>query len=130
MLEKTLLDLGMVDNLRLLTIQECRNYLKKLDIIATGSKVHDLRSALKDSYSHGRELLNARNGRLLHQQRIHLYKQLKKLGDYKKLSLSRLRYYAKRLGIANCSRMRKLTIISALSKFESTHKTEIGCVDI
>ena len=67
MLEKTQIDLGMVDNLSLLTIQLSHNYLKKLDIIATGSKVHDLRSALKESYSHRRELLNARNDRLLHQ---------------------------------------------------------------
>ena len=130
MLEKTQIDLGMVDNLRLLTIEECRNYVKKLDIIATGSKVDDLRSALKESYFHGRNLLNAGNGRLLHRQRITLYKQLKKLGDYSKLSVSRLRYYAKRLGIAKCVRMKKHTIISSLRKFESTHKTEIGNVTI
>ena len=43
MWEKTHLDLGLVDNLRLLTILECRNYLSKLDIIATGKKVADLR---------------------------------------------------------------------------------------
>ena len=128
MLEKTQLDLGMVDNLRLLTIEECRNYLTKLDILATGSKVNDLRSALKDSYSNGRDLLNAGSGRLLHRQRITLYKQLKKLGDYNKLSVSRLRYYVKRLGIAKCVRMRKQIIISALLKFETTHKTEIGSV--
>ena len=130
MLQKTQLDLGMVDNLRLSTIQDCRNYLKKLDIIATGSKVHDLRSALKETYSNGRELLNAWNGRLLDQQRITLYKQLKRLGDCNKLSVSLLRSYAKRLGINNCVRMRKQTIISALSKFEGTHKTEIGNVAI
>ena len=126
MLENTQLDLGLVDNLLLLTIQECRNYLSKLDIIATGTKVADLRSALKDSYSRGRELLNARNGRLLLRQRILLYKQLKKLGDFKKLSVSRLRSYAKRLGIDKCVRMRKQTVISALLKFESAHRQEIG----
>ena len=130
MLQKTQLDLGLVDNLRLLTTQECRNYLTKLDIIATGSKVDDLRSALKESYSQGRDLLNAGNGRLLHRQRITLYKQLKKLGDYNKLTVSRLRYFAKRLGIAKCARMRKQIIISALLKFEATHKTEIGSVTI
>ena len=105
MLEKTQFDLRLDDNLRLLTIQECRNYLSKLDVIATGKKVADLRSALKDSYSHGRSLLNAGNGRLLLRQRILLYKQLKKLGDFEKLSLSRLRSYAKRLGIDKCVRM-------------------------
>ena len=102
MLEKTQLELGLVDNLRLLTIQECGNYLSKLDIIATGKKVADLRSALKDSYSHGRDLLIAENGRLLLRQRILLNKQLKKLGDFKKLSASRLRSNAKRLGIPKC----------------------------
>ena len=130
MLQKTQLDLGMVDSLSLLTTQECRNYLTKLDIIATGSKVDDLRSALKESYSQGRDLLNAGNGRLLHRQRITLYKQLKKLGDYNKLTVSRLRYFAKRLGIAKCARMRKQIIISALLKFEATHKTEISSVTI
>ena len=104
--------------------------MTKLDILATGSKVNDLRSALKDSYSHGRDLLNAGSGRLLHRQRITLYKQLKKQGDYNKLSGSRLRFYAKRLGIAKCIRMRKLTIISALLNFESTNKSEIGNVSI
>ena len=101
----------MVDNLRLLTINDCHNYLKNLDIIATGSKVDDLRSALKETYLHGRDLLNARNGRLLNQRRITLYKQLKKLGDFNKLSVSLLRSYAKRLGINKCIRMRKQTII-------------------
>ena len=100
MLEKTQLDLGLVDNLRLLTINECKKYLSKLDVIATGSKVADLRLALKESYSHGRDLLLAGNGSLLLRQRISLYKQLKKLGDYDNLSASSLRYYAKRLGIA------------------------------
>ena len=65
MLEETLLDLGLVDNLHLLTTKECKDYLSKLDIIATGSKVADFRSALKESYSHGRHLLNAGDGRLL-----------------------------------------------------------------
>ena len=59
-----------------------------------------------------------------------MYKQLKKLGDYNKLSVSRLRYYAKRLGIAKCIRMRKQTIISALQNFESTNKSEIGNISI
>ena len=99
--------------------------MSKLDIIATGSKVADLRSVLKESYSRGRDLLTAGNGRLLARQRISLYKQLKKLGDYAKLSVARLRYYAKRLGIQKCVRMRKQTIILALKKFETTHNAEI-----
>ena len=88
--------------LRLLTIDECRKYLSKLDVIATGAKVADLRLALKESYSHGRDLLLAGNSRLLLRQRISLYKQLKELGDFDNLSASRLRYYAKRLGITKC----------------------------
>ena len=50
MLEKTKLDLGLVDDLALLTIQECKVYLSKLDLIANGTKVTDLRSALSESY--------------------------------------------------------------------------------
>ena len=126
MLEKTQLDLGLVDNLSLLTIKECKDYLSRLDIIATGSTVADLHSALKDSYSHGRHLLTAGSGRLLIRQRVSLYKQLKKQGDFRKLTVTHLRSYAKRLGIPKCVRMRKHTIISALMNFESTYRTEIG----
>ena len=121
MLEKTKLDLGLVDDLAMLTIQECKDYLSKLDIIATGTKVTDLRSALRESYTHGRKLLNIDNGTLLMRQRISLYTQLKKLGDFWKLSLSRLRYYAKRLGILNSVKLRKHSIISALKQFETIH---------
>ena len=105
----------------MLTVQECKAYLSKLDIIATGTKVGDLRSALSESYSQGRDLLNASSGMLLIRQRIFLYKQLKKLGPYRNLSLSRLRYYAKRLGVCKCDKMRKCAIISALNKFETSH---------
>ena len=70
MLEKTKLDLGLVDDLELLTIQECKVYLSKLDLIATGSKVSDLRLALRESYCQGRNLLNAGTGKLLVRQRI------------------------------------------------------------
>ena len=125
MLEKTKLDLGLVDDLAMLTIQECKDYLSKLDIIATGTKVTDLRSALRESYTHGRRLLNIDNGTLLMRQRISLYTQLKKLGDFWKLSLSRLRYYAKRLGILNSIKLRKHSIISALKQFETIHCPEM-----
>ena len=87
-------------------------------------------SALKESYSHGRDLLNSGNGRLLHRQRIVLCRQLKKLGDYNKLSVSRLRFYAKRLWIPELARITKQTIISALLKLRSTHKREIENVAI
>ena len=53
MLEKTKLDYGLIDDFAMLTIQECKDYLSKLDIIATGTKVTDLRSALRVSYVHG-----------------------------------------------------------------------------
>ena len=121
MLQKTKIDLGLVDDLQMLTIQECKAYLSKLDIIATGTKVAGLRSALSESYSQGRDLLKAGNGMLLLQQRILLYKKLKKQGDYKKISLSCLRHYGKRLGISYCHKMGKYAIISALKKFEATH---------
>ena len=121
MIEKTVLDLGLVDDLALLTIQECKGYLSKLDIIATGTKVNDLHSALRESYSKGRDLLNAGNGMLLIRQRKSLFMKLRKLGDYRKLTLSRLRCYAKRLGICHCVKMQKNSIISALNKFETTH---------
>ena len=72
-------------------------------------------------------MLNSDNGALLVRQQISLYGQLKKLGDYRKLFLSHLRYYAKRLGISNCVKMRKRTILSALNKFETSHCVGISC---
>ena len=65
MLQKTKIDLGLVDDLQMLTIQEFKAYLSKLDIIAPGTKVAGLRSALSESYSQGRDLLKAGNGILL-----------------------------------------------------------------
>ena len=38
MLEKTKLDLGLIDDLAMLTIQECKHYLSILNIIATGTR--------------------------------------------------------------------------------------------
>ena len=100
--------------------------MSRLDIIPNMTKVADLRSALKESCSHGRGLLNVGIGRLLLWQRIVLYRLPKKNGNYNKLSVSRLRYYAKQLRIAKCTRMRKQTIISALLNFESNHIKKIG----
>ena len=70
MLQKTKIDLGLVDDLQMLTIKVCKSYLSKLDIIATGTKVGELRSALSESYSQSRDLLNVGNGMLLLQKRI------------------------------------------------------------
>ena len=130
MLEKIKLDLRLIDDLGMLTIHECKDCLSKLDIIATGTKVNDLRSALRESYTHGRELLNTDNGALLVRQRISLYAHLKKLGDFRKLSLSRLRYFGKRLGILNSVKIRKNTIISALKNFEAIHCAEMFAVSV
>ena len=46
MLEKTQLDLALVDNISLLTINESKNYFSKLDVTSIGSKVTDLHLAL------------------------------------------------------------------------------------
>ena len=104
----------MVDDLSSLTINECRDYLTKLDIIAIGSKIDELQSALRESYMEGRALVNANNGKLLNCQRMHLYRKFKKLGDSSKLSLSCLRFYAKRLGISRARHMQKQTLRTAL----------------
>ena len=42
MLHQTPLDLGLVDDLSSLTINECRDYLTKLDIIFNGTKIDNL----------------------------------------------------------------------------------------
>ena len=120
MLEQTILDLGLVDDLSSLTIDDCRDYLSKLDIIATGSKVTELRSALRERYLEGRRLLNADNGILLVRRRTALYKQLKNIGDFTKLSLQRLRFYGKRLGISMVGKMGKQRLITALRNFEGS----------
>ena len=60
MLDNTHLELRLVEDLQLLTIKDCQNYMSKLDIISTVTKVADLRSAWKDSYSNRRDFLNAK----------------------------------------------------------------------
>ena len=66
------------------------------------------------------------NDSLLLRQRTSTQKQFQKLEDYDNLSASRLRYYAKRLGIAKCMSIHKKTLIFSLLKFDSNHRKEIA----
>ena len=120
MLRQTKMDLGLINDLSDLTISECRNYLSKLDIVSSASKVAGLRSELRDSHIEGQTMLHANNGRLLRVKRFSLFKQFKNLGDCKKLKLGRLRFYAKRLGIANVGRLNKRNVIKALLDVETS----------
>ena len=126
MLHQTLLDLGLVDDLSSLTIKECRDYLTKLDIICNGTKIDDLQSALRESYVEGRALVHENNGKVLIRRRMDLYRKLKKLGDSSKLSLSCLRFYAKRLGISRTGHMQKQALLTALMnlKYNSQGSSE------
>ena len=126
MLHQTLLDLGLVDDLSSLTIKECRDYLTKLDIICNGTKIDDLQSALRESYVEGRALVHENNGKVLIRRRMDLYRKLKKLEDSSKLSLSCLRFYAKRLGISRTGHMQKQALLTALMnlKYNSQGSSE------
>ena len=126
MLHQTLLDLGLVDDLSSLTIKECRDYLTKLDIIFNGTKIDDLQSALRKSYVEGRALVHANNGKVLIRQRMDLYRKFKKLGDSSKLSLSCLRFYAKRLGISRTAHMQKQALLTALMNLKYNYQGSSG----
>ena len=120
MLQQTKLDLDLYDDLSDLTIKDCRNYLSKLDVISTGSRVAELRSELNASHIEGQTMLQANGGRLLKAKRYALFKQFKKLGDCRKLHVRRLRSYAKRLGIENAGKLKKNCLIKALLDIETS----------
>ena len=120
MLEQAKLDLGLYNDLSDLTINVCKNYLSKLDLISTGSSVAELRSELQESHIEGQALLQANGGRLLRAKRYALFKQFKKLGDCKKIHVTRLRSYAKRLGIVNAGTLKKNCLIKALFDIETS----------
>ena len=120
MLQQTKLDLGLYDDLSDLTIKDCRNYLSKLDVISTGSRVAELRSELKESHLEGKAMLHANGGRLLKAKRYALFKQFKRLGDCRKFNIRRLRSYAKRLGIENAGNLKKNCLIKSLLDIETS----------
>ena len=119
MLQQTKMDLALVDDLSDLTIQDCKKYITKLDILVTGTSVAELQSSLKDFYVEGREMLEADGGSLLRKKRHKLVKQLRRLGDTRKLRLSLLRSYAKRLGIMNATKLGKRNLVDVITKMKT-----------
>ena len=114
------MDLALVDDLSQLTIEECRIFLKKLDILASGSKVIDLRNALITAYSEGRSLLLVNGGYQLRKKRDSVLKRLRKLGDRNKIKLKTLRTLSKQLGVVNAGKLGKSSLLKQLIQIEKS----------
>ena len=120
MMKHLKMDLALVDDLSQLTLQECRVFLAKLDIVASGAKVIDLRNALMAAYSEGRSLLLANGGYQLRKKRIVVLKRLRKLGDRNKIKLKTLRAISKQLGVVNAGKLGKRSLLNELTGFEKS----------
>ena len=91
-----------------------------IELFITNILLFGLQSLILISVKVYSSTIQADNGSLLLSRRIALYKQFKNLGDCSKLPLSRLRFYAKRLGVSMAGKMRKQRLITALRSFETT----------
>ena len=94
--------------------------MAKLDIVASGTKVTDLRTALMNSYSEGRSLLLANGGYQLRKKRNSVLNRLRNLGDRNKIKLQILRRLSKQLGLVNAGKLGKSALLKQLIGIEKS----------
>ena len=109
-------NLGLFDSLLDLTKEEALHFVKKLDIIYDKRPSKEsLIQLLQESHKEGRSLVKANSSQLLRSKRLTLLKQLHNDG-LQTQSLSRLRFYGKRLGVKNVNKLSKARLRKALSE--------------
>ena len=100
-----------------LTCEEARQFVHQLDLIVDSNNnrptITEYQNALKTSHSEGCLLLNADNGKLLTQHHINIKKKIQK-ENIDTMSLTKLRYYTKRLGIHKCTTLNKTILLNIL----------------
>lgn len=94
---ETQIELGMIE-LESLTVAESKAFAQKLDIIVEKKNAKGYISSLKDAHAKGVEILSENNQHLFKQQWIKTMQLLRK-EKIERLSLKKLRFYAKRLGV-------------------------------
>ena len=108
-----------------LTIQECKQFVKRLDVIVASELANPTKEeylqALKKSHAEGYALINENNGALLNQHRKDILNELAKI-SVNTLPLRKLRYFAKHLQI-DYTAMNKATLQDTLQcLMEETEK--------
>ena len=93
------MNLGLVDDLNMLTAEEARKFAKDLDIYVGKSTKPCLISKLQQCWSQGRKYLSDDGGVLLVDRRRQILEKLRKLGNLGNLTIQVLKHYSKRLGI-------------------------------
>ena len=108
------MDLALIDMSDLKS--DCTFFVNKLDLITgKGPSLAELVETLRESHAQGLKLLQ-RNGQIqLKKRRLALKKAMQK-EDLSKMSLERIRFYAKRLGVKNAKKGKKLELGEVLKK--------------
>ncbi|MCP4053193.1 MAG: hypothetical protein GY739_09005, partial [Mesoflavibacter sp.] len=113
-LKEATLELGMIAK-HLLTNDDCAEFIKRLDLHMKGSKnSENYKKCIKKPHSKGRKLLHNNNNKLLHKKRKEFTKKFLE-ENYDKMTLKRMKYWAKRLGMKTTQRY-KIEVTSYLDK--------------
>ena len=99
MRKRTVINLGLVDDLNMLTVEEAKKFAKDLDIYVGKSTKPCLITKLQQCWSEGRKYLSDDGGVLLVNRRRQILDKLRNMGNLGKLTIQVLKHYSKRLGV-------------------------------
>ena len=111
-----------------ITKAEAYQFVKQLDLIVESETqsptMAEYKNALQTAYAEGQTLLQANNNTILKQQRNETKQKLQK-ENIRSMHLTKLRYYAKRLGIANVTVLNKQVLKQALTHIREQEETTL-----
>ena len=128
MRKSTVINLGLVDDLNMLTVEEAKKFAKDLDIYVGRSTKPCLITKLQQCWSEGRKYLSDDGGLLLVNKRRQLLEKLRNMGNLGKLTIQVLKHYSKRLGINILEVRGRKNLELALNKLLGT-RLESSCVE-
>ena len=124
MLQTIKIKLGMIE-INSITQTEAKQFINQLDLIVEAKNknptISEYKQALKKAHAEGVAILTANNNKLMNQQLNQIYKKIKQ-NNINKMSLKDLRYYAKRLGIQQCTTLGRDTLRSHIIKKLKTNR--------
>jgi len=110
------MSLALIDDLSTLIKSDCKDFVTKLDLITpTKPSLAEYVESLREPHAEGLKLLR-RNGQFeLRKQRLILKKAMIKEG-LPNMSLTRMRFYGKRLGVRNATKTKQRDLREILMK--------------
>ena len=111
-----------------ITKTEAQKFVKQLDLIVDSETqyptITEYKAALQEAYNEGKKILQANNNAILKQQRNKTKQKLQK-ENLRDIRLTKLRYYAKRLGMTNVTVSNKQTLTQALTHIRRQENTNL-----